>query len=124
MALPIQTNTTCDIYRFPNTPPAAPAVSAVPVFLLPDWFRGQDAGERGNAALTWTHIMLVDAAVDIRDMYAGQATMTMQDSLWVPDQNGTRFSVVFIELVQRGTPNVHKRVYLDRLQPTWPSNEL
>ncbi len=124
MTLPIQPNATCDIYRYPNGPPASPALSGVKIVLLPDWQKGQDAGERGNASLTWTHIMLVDASVDIRDMYAGASTMTAQDSVYAPDQNGTRFNVVFIELVQRDTPNVHKRVYLDRFQPTWPSNEL
>jgi len=124
MALPIQTNTTCDIYRTGTTPPAAPAVAGVACLLLPDWSRGQEAGDRASASLSWTHVMLIAPSVDIRDMYIGQAAMTMQDSVYVPDQNGTRFSVVFIELVQRGTPNEHKRIYLDRQAPTWPTNEL
>jgi hypothetical protein len=124
MALAIRHNTTCDIYRYPNAPPAAPATAGVRCFLIPDWPRGQDAGDRGVVALTWTHIMLFDSSVDIRDMYTGQSTMSMQDTVWVPDQNGTRFNVIFVELVQRGTAHAHKRVYLDRQQPTWPTNEL
>jgi hypothetical protein len=124
MTLPIATNTTCDIYRFGAGPPAAPAVSGVAAHLTPDWRRGQEAGERGTAALTWTHVMLIDATVDIRDMYVSQSAAVAQDTVYVPDQNGTPFNVVFIELVQRGTPNVHKRVYLDRHGPTWPTNEL
>jgi hypothetical protein len=124
MTLPIQTNTTCDIYRYPNAPPSVPAVSGVPTFLTPDWRRGQEAGDRANASLTWTHVMLVDSSVDLRDMYVGQSTIALQDSVYVPDKNGTHFYVVFIELVERGTPNEHKRVYLDRQAPSWPTDEL
>jgi len=124
MTLSVRTNTTCDIYRTGTTPPAAPAVAGVTCLLLPDWRRGQEAGDRASASLSWTHVMLIAPSVDIRDMYIGQAAMAMQDSVYIPDQNGTRFSVVFIELVQRGTPNEHKRVYLDRQTPTWPTNEL
>jgi hypothetical protein len=42
----------------------------------------------------------------------------------VPDQNGTPFYVIFIEMVNKGTANVVKRVYLDRRAPTWPTNNI
>lgn len=124
MSLPIQPNTTCDVYRYLNAPPAAPDGAGVPGLLLPDWRRGQEAGGRSTPWLTWTHVMLVDANVDIRDLYLGVAATSLNDRVYVPDQSGTPFNVVFVELVQRGTPNEHKRVYLDRQQPAWPTNEL
>ena len=68
--------------------------------------------------------MLIDVSVDLRDSYTGQSLHMTQDAVYVPDKNGTRFRVIFIERVQRGTPHEHKRVYLDRHAPTWPSNEL
>jgi hypothetical protein len=42
----------------------------------------------------------------------------------VPDSTGTAFLVKFVERVGYGTPNDHKRVYLDRAGPTWPTNNL
>lgn len=124
MSLPIQTNATCDIYRNGNAPPAAPDVAAVAGLLVPDWRRGQEAGDRGSPWLSWTHVLLVGPTVDIRDLYTGTAGSAAQDMVYIPDQNGTPFLVTFIELVQRGSPDVHKRVYLDRQTPTWPTDEL
>lgn len=125
MSLPIRPNTTCDIFRISHAPPGDdPDVAAVPCFLLPDWRRGQEAGDRSNPGLTWTHVLLVAADVDIRDQYIGISGQSGQDRIWIPDGNGTSFNVVFVELVQRGTPNEHKRVYIDRFAPTWPTNEL
>jgi hypothetical protein len=124
MALPIPANSTCDIYRTGNRPPAAPDVAAVPCYLSCDWRGGQEAGDRNNATLTWTHVMLVDVSVDIRDAYTGQSIFSQQDTVFVPDQSGTPFVVIFIERLQRGTAHEHKRVFLDRRTPTWPTNEL
>ena len=126
MALPIPPNTTCDIYRSGTAPPAAPSVAGVTCHLRPDWRGGQEQGDRTTVVsnLTWTHALLVDAAVDIRDAYTGGLSATTQDSVYVPDQNGTRFLVTFIERVFRGTPQDHKRVYLDRQTPSWPSNDV
>ena len=124
MALPIPPNTTCDIYRTGTGPPATPAVKNVPCFLQCDWRGGQEAGEHVISALVWTHVMLVDAGIDIRDAYTGQCTTTTQDTLYIPDKNGTGFGVVFVERLQRGTPHEHKRVFLDRKTPTWPTNDL
>ena len=116
MSVPVPTNTTCDIYRNGVAPPTAPSVAGVPCLLKNDWRGGQEAGDHQVNTLTWTHIMLVDAAVDIRDAYTGQETMATQDSVYIPDQNGRRYLVVFIEEVLMGTANAHKRVYLDRLK--------
>jgi hypothetical protein len=124
MSLPIPPNTTCDIYRNGRLPPAAPDVAAVPCYLTCDWRGGQEAGDRVDNQLTWTHVMLVDSSVDVRDAYAGASTFSKLDTIYVPDKTGTPFTVIFIELAQRGTPHEHKRVFLDRGVPTWPTNEL
>ena len=120
MATPIPANTTCDIYHTGVGPPSAPSVAAVPCHLKPDWRGGQEAVN----ACTWTHIMLIDAGVDIRDAYSGFSTLMPQDYVYIPDQHGTKFTVIFIERAQQGGADEHKRVYLDRLAPTWPTNNL
>ena len=124
MPLPLPANTTCDIYRVGVTPPAEAATPNVPCVLQSDWRGGQDARDRQANTLTWTHVMLVDVGVDIRDAYAGQSTLTPQDSVYIPNHAGVRFNVIFIEVVQPGTQNAHKRVYLDRLQPDWSTGIL
>ncbi len=124
MSLPISTNTTCDIYRTGVSPPSSPATAGVPCVLQPDWRGGNEAGDREVNTLAWTHVMLVDVSVDIRDAYTGHMTSTLQDTIYVPDQSGTAFNVMFIERVQRGTPQEHLRVFLDRQTPSWPTNEL
>jgi hypothetical protein len=124
MAVPFTPNTTCDIYRAGSTPPATPDVPAVPCFLQPNWRGGQEAGDYSNKFMIWTHVLLVETKMDVRDSYVGQAGAVAQDTLYVPDQTGTGFNVVFVERIQRGTPYDHKRVYLDRMTPNWPTNEL
>src|SRR5688572_13732544 len=126
MALPIQPNTTCDIYRTGTAPPAAPAVAGVACYLQPDWRGGQENGDRSALMVqhTWTHLLLLAATVDIRDGYTGILGFTAQDTVYIPDQNGTAFRVVFIERLNRNQTSDHKRVYLDRQTPTWPTNEV
>ncbi|MBM3997052.1 MAG: hypothetical protein FJ303_23305 [Planctomycetes bacterium] len=124
MAIPVAPNTTCDIYRSGNAPPAAPDVAGVACFLKSEWLGSNQAGDRGVPLYTWTHIMLIDVSVDIRDGYLGANAFAAQDNVYIPDKNGTRFVVTFIERVQRGTLQEHKRVFLDRQTPNWPSNDL
>ena len=126
MALPIAPNVTFDIYRAGVTPPADPAVAGVVGHLTCDFRGGQEGGDRLTNSLCWTHIVLIDASIDIRDPYVGQGGYysSYQDCIYIPDQNGTRFGVVFVERLHRGTPHEHKRVYLDRMTPNWPTNEL
>jgi hypothetical protein len=112
-------NTTCDIYYTGNTPPAAPDVAAAACSLVARFAAGQEAGE-GDTAFQWTHLLYLDAGVDVRDNWPSAAN----SRVYVPDKNGTRFDVVFVELVNRGTPARYKRVYLDRQAVTWPSSEL
>ena len=126
MAIPTPPNTTCDIYRFGTAPPAAPAIAAVACYLRPDWRGGQEQGDRsgGLAQLVWTHLLLVDSSVDIRDAYIGGMGQTEQDTVYIPDQNGTAYKVTLIECVGRKDAQDHLRVYLDRQTPTWPTNQV
>jgi hypothetical protein len=63
--------------------------------------------------------------VDIRDRYAGVMTSVAQDFVWIPDLNGTRFTVTFVQVIGLGTPGVHKQVFLDRNPaPPWPTTNL
>lgn len=112
-------NTTADIYFAPNVPPAAPDVAGVPVHLAPRFAHGSESSE-GDQDLRWTHIAYVSDTVDVRDNYPSAPTHT----LYVPDKTGTGFEVVFVELVGRGTGSKYKRIFLDRQQPAWPTNQL
>jgi hypothetical protein len=120
MALPVPPNATCDIFR--QSAPLVPAVTGVPCCLRPDYRGGQEAGN--GLVRPWTHIMLVDVAVDIRDAYTGALTFSDQDTVAVPDQSGTVFKVTFVERVNRGSAGEHKRVFLDRQTPSWPTNNV
>lgn len=112
-------NTTCDIYYSPNVPPSAPDLAGQACALVPAFVAGAE-GSEGDTTLRWTHLLFVDVGVDIRDSYPNVPAHLV----FVPDQNGTGFDVVFVELVGRGTGAAYKRVYLDRRLVTWPSNEL
>jgi len=125
MTLPIVTNNTCDIYRAGRAPPAAPDVAAVPIALKPDWQGANDKGFYQVSALMWTHVMFVQPHVDIRDKFTGSMTSADQDTVWIPDQNGTRFKVIFIQRISEGTAGDHKQVFLDRNPaPPWPTDNL
>ena len=117
MPLPIASNTTCDIYRTGVTPPSDAAVTGVPCVLQNDWRGGQQGRDRATGTLTWTHVLLVDVAVDIRDAYVGASTLSPQDTVYIPDSSGTPYTVTFIELVD----NAYKRAYVDRQLPDWDS---
>ena len=125
MTLPLITNTTCDVYRAGRAPPAAPDIVGLPIALRPDWQNANEAGFYQISALTWTHVMFTNPNVDIRDKYTGSMTTTDQDTVWIPDKNGTRFKVVFIQRVSKSTAGDHMQVYLDRNPaPPWPTINL
>lgn len=124
MPLPFPQNNTCDIYRFGVTPPAAPTVAGVPCLLLPGYERRAETGEGDAASLRFTHTMLVEVSVDVRDAMGNFTVGANPDTLYVPDKTGTPFLIVFVERLGLGTPLDRKRVYLDRKKPTWPTDNL
>ena len=108
-----------DEMAFRNIVAAAGSIGPVPCILKSDWWLGNQNGHRRVEAIAWTHFMLVDAGVDVRDGYKGACRFTAQDTVYIPDATGTQFTVVFVELCQRG-PGQLKRVFLDRSLPSWP----
>ena len=125
MGLPVSANTTCDIYRSGRSPPAAPDVAGVACYLNADYERRMETGESMAASYRYTHVMLVDVAVDVRDGMSFYAGGIGNDTLYVPDKTGTKFQVQFVERHNRGNAVFdHKRVFLDRAAPTWPTNNL
>ncbi|MFO0845886.1 MAG: hypothetical protein U0797_26475 [Gemmataceae bacterium] len=116
------TNTTCDVYRAGSSPPASPDVAGVAIQLTANFgeFRMQ-TGEGVDPEFRYTHLALFPAGTDVRDGFdSGASGAATCDSVYVPDQNGTRFAVRFVERLGDGT----RKGYLDRALPTWPTNEL
>jgi hypothetical protein len=68
-------------------------------------------------------VLLADVNADIRDVFSDWA-VGAGDTVYVPDQNGTAFRVVCVEVRGRGGPGAVRRVYLDRHLPSWPTNNL
>lgn len=110
---------TCDIYHYPNAPPSTPDGEGVSCHLRPDFGKGAEANDGGSAAMQWTHILLVPLGTDVRDAFANGAVGTALDTLYIPDKNGTPFKVIFVERLIN-----NKRIYLQRQQPSWPTNDL
>jgi len=123
MSLPVTPNNTCDIYHPGNAPPAAPDVAAVPIFLKADWVGGQEHGEGRSTINNYTHVLLMDVSVDVRDNWSPSGAAAT-NKLYIPDKNGTPFTIIFVERVLRGTPQDHKRVHVQRQGPTWPTSNL
>ncbi len=72
----------------------------------------------------WTHVVECDYSVDIRDgctRAAGSNDLTYADGdeVRIPDASGTRFVVVWVTPVNRGSELAFKRVYLLRHDATW-----
>lgn len=118
MGLPAPPNTTCDIYRNGNSPPAAPDVAGVPCRLEPRHH------ERPLTDIMETHRLLVDFTVDIRDNFPAAQDGSTGDKVYIPDQNGTLYRVALVKRQNRGTSQDHKIALLRRQAVTWPSNDL
>jgi Concanavalin A-like lectin/glucanases superfamily/IPT/TIG domain len=117
----IRPNTTCDIYRFGNGPPATPDVAAVPCCFISCFDVGRERGEKEALQFRFTARMLVAPDTDVRDNFnAWTGSGTSCDSVYIPDQTATGYNVVFVERINRGLPSDALCVYLDRLPIIWP----
>lgn len=117
----MNSNTTGDLYHLGNSPPAAPDLAALPLFLHGDYGRYRmETGASRPATLRFTHVALMDAGTDVRDGFSGGTTGGNADAVYIPDRTGTRFDVVFVER----QPDGSRRVYLNRRAPAWPTNEV
>ena len=123
MTIPSQLlTTTCDVYRPFGA--ASPTTTGVPCRLVPSLPRGRGSFSGGNY-LVWTHYIDVDSTVDVRDgctRAAGFDAVTYGDGdeVRIPDAGGSRYVVVWVEVVNRGSAQQWKRAYLLRAQAVWP----
>ncbi len=124
MPLPLPPNTTCEIYRSGNVPPASPDVASQRCALHADYERRMETGESEVRPLRYTHVLLLDPLTDVRDGFSQFDQAGTEDSVFIPDRNGTRFRVVLVEPRALGTPTYHKKVYLDRYAAAWPTTNL
>lgn len=114
-------NTTCDIYRNGNAPPAAPDIAAVPCYFVACYDLGRERGERENIQRRFVARMSVNPTVDIRDPFTQWTTQAnTADTVYVPNMNGIAYNVVFVERKAKGLPDDQLVVYLDRQGINWP----
>jgi hypothetical protein len=122
--LPIPANVSFAIYRGGAFPPADPAATGVSGYLDGAYDAGLEHSEQ-TAGLRYTHLLIVDLAVDLRDDFFEFGAIGQADRIYLPDAAGTPFDVVFVERLFRGTGPDVKRAYLQRRQPaSWPSANL
>jgi hypothetical protein len=121
-------NQTADVYRSGNAPPANPDVAGVQLFLEERWENvkpskftltwNQSSGSFTLAtALLYSHVAHVAIGADLRDT----------DTIYVPDKNGTPFTVQFVARRGKGTSVDHKVAYLlraDGSQVPWPTDNV
>lgn len=114
-----QLTTTCDIFRPFGA--GAPTTTGVACRLVPDLANGRGAG----GGLVWSHYVDLDDTADVRDgctRAAGVNAVTYGDGdeLRIPNASGSRYVVVWVELLNRGTSRQIKRAYLLRDTGIWP----
>jgi hypothetical protein len=110
--------TTCAVYRPFGA--GSPTLTAVPCRLSP-----APMGGAKPDGLTWSHTLDLQPGVDIRDAStrsAGAAAIVYAegDEVRVPTGGSTRYVVVWVEVVARGTPLQFLRAYLLRHEASWP----
>lgn len=87
----------------------------------------QPGGRRNTDAAVqpqWSHVVECDYSEDVRDgctRAAGSNNVTYADGdeVRIPDGSGTKFVVVWVTPVNRGSELAFKRVYLMRDDPNW-----
>lgn len=117
-----QLTTTCDIYRPFGA--GAPTTTGVACRLVPDLERGRGSGT-ASALVFWSHYIDVDDAVDLRDgctRIGGVDAVNYADGdeVRIPNAAGSRYVVVWVEMVNRGSSRQFKRAYLLRDTAAWP----
>ncbi len=123
MGLPVAPNTTFDLYRPPNAPPAAPTSAGNPCLFRPDYSTGLECGEGDGATFRFDAVLLCDLNTDVRDAYDAGLVNGQADTVYLPDKSGTAWKAIFVERVGWGTASDYKRVYLQRAAvPPWPTS--
>jgi hypothetical protein len=97
-------NTTFDVYLSGTLPPATPDASGLMGHLEDDWHGSADSHD-----FAWTAIIEVALGTNLPELYPGSLSQT---TLWVPDQNGEAYTVVFVERERAFRGDDFLRVYL------------
>jgi hypothetical protein len=115
-------NDTCDIYRAGRSPPAAPDVAGVPIYVIPRFTNIK--GSYGTL-FTYSHIIYFPLSADIRDDYdAATGAGSSSDWFYVPDQNGIPFNIQLVTRRRVAGGGDFKEVLCTRMGiPSYPTNE-
>lgn len=110
--------TTCDIHRPFGA--ATAAQTGVACRLSP--ITGSRIGPDGT---TWTHTLDLQPGTDLRDGSTRTPSVASVvygegDEVRVPSGGSTRYVVVWVDVVARGTPGQFLRAYLLRHAASWP----
>jgi len=122
-ALPLPANATCDIYRAGRAPPSAPDVAGVSINFQHTVHHQKwkpNAAQQNAPIQVYEYIAIVPLNTDIRDNGNGGAS---QDTIYVPNQNGTPFTVVWVERIGHPSGDF-LRAYLTRNTTTFPTTNL
>lgn len=111
--------TTCDVYRPFGA--ASPTTTGVACRLVGQFGRYRAA----SSTIQWTHYIDVNSTADIRDgcvrvPSAPTVSYADGDEVRIPNGSGSRYVVVWVEVLNRGTGQEFKRVYLHRHAAVWP----
>src|SRR5207302_10314995 len=98
----------------PNDAPAAPDQQSIQAHLEAE-FEMATQHAHTDANFRWTHRLYVQDSEDVRDTWPSAPA----NKVYIPDKTGTPFLVVFVEVLNRNTPQQYKRVFLKRMAPTW-----
>src|SRR5260370_26557383 len=102
--------TTCDVFRLNPPTDAQPATAAIRCQLIPDYRGGTQM--LNSAGRPWTHSLLLDSSVDVRDSYPGAGGLWQYgnaDTVHIPSGGTTAYAAVFVVVCAQGTANEHKR---------------
>ena len=83
-----------------------------------------EAGATGVPWMRYTHVLLADPSVDVRDAFNDFDTPGTPDQIATPDASGTTWDVVFVDRPQRGQAAAVVRIFLCRRLPTYPTQEV
>ena len=115
MSLPVPPNVTFVVLRTGFAPSAAR-----PGFLDSAY----EAGATGVDGFRYTHVLLADPSVDVRDGFNDFGTPSAADQVAVPDSSGTAWDVVFVDRPHAGQSADVVRAFLCRRLPSYPTQEL
>jgi hypothetical protein len=118
-------NTTFDFYLAPNVPWTNAIITSQPCHLDSEFEMATQHSHGSNPSFRWTHVMCIQENQQVQDTWPDNpANYVTCPAANAADQQPTPFLVVFVETVNRNTPQEYKRVFLQRQTPIWPSNDL